>query len=248
MEQKKLCRSMGDKAICGVCSGFARYFDIDPIIIRLVVVLLALTGTIGIWFYIIAAIVMPKDTDVYAQPAYRYDPQTGRPLYSDGTNVYENVARERSSQTESYAYTAGPAPEPAQEPAEAAEAAEAVDVEFKAEPYDSAEQTADATEEQTGDQTGSAAFGQEEAPNPGDASGEYRDNARNPYQNFQAYNTQQPKQAKKSGSKRNRNMGLLLIIVGVVILAKIILPRINMWIPISIALIFFGIFLLCRKD
>ena len=78
---------MSDKAIFGVCSGFAKYFDIDPIVIRLGVVLLALMGTLGIWFYILAAIIMPKDTDTAYAHQPRYDAQTGRPLYEAGGNV-----------------------------------------------------------------------------------------------------------------------------------------------------------------
>lgn len=231
MEHKKLCRSMEDKAICGVCSGFARYFDIDPIIIRLVVVLLALTGTIGIWFYIIAAIVMPKDTECFAQTAYRYDPQTGRPLYSDGTNVYENYGGAGSSTAQSGETSGFYASEAASEP---------VDVEFKAEPYTESENEADSGNV-SGEYKQAETFAGEQ-PKAEQAAGQ------DPYRNFQAYGAQQDKRPAQKKTNRSRNTGILFIIIGVVILAKIILPRINMWIPISIASIFFGIFLLCRKD
>lgn len=49
-----------DKKICGVCSGIAEYFGIDPTIIRLIfVAALILFGT-GAALYIICAIVMPQ--------------------------------------------------------------------------------------------------------------------------------------------------------------------------------------------
>lgn len=221
MEQKKLCRSMEDKAICGVCSGFAKYFEIDPIIIRLAVVLLALAGTIGIWFYIIAAIVMPKDTDVYyqasAQTAYRYDPETGRPLYTDGTNIYENHAGQRST-PEAF--------DGAENVYETGETAGTV--------YETAE-TAEATEEGVFEQPEQQAQGQYQGQQ---TQGQYQSQ-------YQA--APQPRTERKV-SRGSRNTGILLICIGLVILAKIVFPKINFWIPVAIALIFLGIFLLCRKN
>ena len=39
MEPKKLYRSRKDRMICGVCAGIAEYFNIDPTLIRLGLVL-----------------------------------------------------------------------------------------------------------------------------------------------------------------------------------------------------------------
>ena len=58
MEPKKLYRSRRDRMICGVCGGVAEYFNIDPTLIRLGLVLLACTGS-GLLAYIIAAIIIP---------------------------------------------------------------------------------------------------------------------------------------------------------------------------------------------
>lgn len=58
-EQKKLYRS-NDKKLFGVCGGIAEYFDVDPTIIRLIWIILALVPPIpGILAYIIFAVVMP---------------------------------------------------------------------------------------------------------------------------------------------------------------------------------------------
>jgi phage shock protein PspC (stress-responsive transcriptional regulator) len=55
----RLYRNPYDKLIGGVCSGIANYFDVDPVLIRLIfVVLLFVFGT-GILTYIIAWIVIP---------------------------------------------------------------------------------------------------------------------------------------------------------------------------------------------
>ena len=48
----------------GVCAGIAEYFNIDPTIVRLILVVFCLAGGSGILFYIIAALVMPNKTDI----------------------------------------------------------------------------------------------------------------------------------------------------------------------------------------
>ena len=58
--EKKLYRVASGKQLCGVCTGFARYFSIDVTLVRLIFVLLALT-TSGILAYIVCALVMPEE-------------------------------------------------------------------------------------------------------------------------------------------------------------------------------------------
>lgn len=57
--QRRLFRNPNDKMIGGVCSGIANYFDIDPVIVRLIMVVLFLGAGIGLLAYIIAWIVIP---------------------------------------------------------------------------------------------------------------------------------------------------------------------------------------------
>ena len=40
----KLYRSMSDKRVAGVCGGLAKYFNIDPTLVRLAFVFLALVS------------------------------------------------------------------------------------------------------------------------------------------------------------------------------------------------------------
>jgi phage shock protein C len=61
---KKLYRSTDDKKIAGVCGGLGEYFDIDPTIIRLVWVALALAAGGGIFAYILAWIIVPEQPAV----------------------------------------------------------------------------------------------------------------------------------------------------------------------------------------
>lgn len=56
--QSRLLRNPFDKVVAGVCSGIAIYFDIDPIIVRLLVALMMFTG-IGLLVYIVAWISIP---------------------------------------------------------------------------------------------------------------------------------------------------------------------------------------------
>ncbi len=60
-ETKRLYRSKKDKIIAGVCGGIGNYLGIDPVVVRLVWVLLALCGGAGILAYLLAWIIIPKE-------------------------------------------------------------------------------------------------------------------------------------------------------------------------------------------
>ena len=57
--EKKLTRSATDKKICGVCGGLGEYLDLDPTIIRIVFVFLALMCGGGLIAYLLMALIMP---------------------------------------------------------------------------------------------------------------------------------------------------------------------------------------------
>lgn len=59
MKNKRLYRSETNRMLCGVCGGIAEYFEIDPTLIRLGLVLLCAVGFSGIFAYIVAAIIIP---------------------------------------------------------------------------------------------------------------------------------------------------------------------------------------------
>lgn len=63
---KRLYRSQYDRKIAGVCGGIAKYFSIDPTVVRLLAVVLFFisTGFPVLIGYIIAAAVIPNDEDV----------------------------------------------------------------------------------------------------------------------------------------------------------------------------------------
>ena len=55
----------------GECGGLANYFDKDPTIIRVIAVLSLLFGTLGIWTYIIMALVVPLESSEVTTPKDR---------------------------------------------------------------------------------------------------------------------------------------------------------------------------------
>ncbi len=65
---KKLYRSGRDRILFGVCGGLAEYFDMDPTIVRLAFVLLALASGVGIVGYLIFALVVPKAESAVGGP------------------------------------------------------------------------------------------------------------------------------------------------------------------------------------
>ena len=55
--------------IGGVCAGLAEFFNIDPTIVRLIFVILLLTGTAGFWIYVIMLVVVPEAPQTEAHTA-----------------------------------------------------------------------------------------------------------------------------------------------------------------------------------
>lgn len=60
MDEKRLVRSTSDRMVAGVSAGLAEYMNLDPTIVRLLFVLLALAGGPGLLIYIIMWLVMPE--------------------------------------------------------------------------------------------------------------------------------------------------------------------------------------------
>ncbi len=54
-------RSAADRVVAGVCSGLATYLKLDPVLVRLIFVLLAIFGGGGLLAYIILWIVLPEE-------------------------------------------------------------------------------------------------------------------------------------------------------------------------------------------
>ena len=51
--------------LAGVCGGIAEYLNVDPTLVRLITVALFFAGTLSLWVYIIAAIIIPREDQLY---------------------------------------------------------------------------------------------------------------------------------------------------------------------------------------
>jgi phage shock protein C len=63
LKERKLYRSQVNRMLGGVCGGIAEYFNIDPTLIRLIWVTLALFGGIGIIVYLISLFIIPNNPE-----------------------------------------------------------------------------------------------------------------------------------------------------------------------------------------
>ncbi len=63
---KRLVLNQHDKKITGLCAGLADYFEVDATIVRLIVMVVALTTWVvpGILVYFIASAITPKEGEV----------------------------------------------------------------------------------------------------------------------------------------------------------------------------------------
>ncbi len=58
--RKRLVRSTNDRKIAGVCAGVADYFDLDPLLVRVLWALAVLCAGTGVLLYIILWIAVPE--------------------------------------------------------------------------------------------------------------------------------------------------------------------------------------------
>ncbi len=57
---RRLYRSNDDRVIAGVCGGLGEHFTTDPVIIRLIMVILAIFGGSGLVLYVLGWVLIPR--------------------------------------------------------------------------------------------------------------------------------------------------------------------------------------------
>jgi phage shock protein C len=57
---RKLYRSKNNRQVAGVCGGLAEYFNLDPTLIRVLFIILAVLGGSGVILYLAMWIIVPK--------------------------------------------------------------------------------------------------------------------------------------------------------------------------------------------
>ena len=74
----RLCRSRDDRVVAGVCGGLARSLGLDPLVLRVAVVVLTLAGGTGLVAYLAAWVLLPEEGGgeslVPAAAGRRFDP------------------------------------------------------------------------------------------------------------------------------------------------------------------------------
>lgn len=77
--QKRLTLPLEGKKLLGVCAGFARYFDMDVTLMRIIWLVGSFaTGGIGFLGYFIAWLLMPKDTPAASPAGFQASSAAGR--------------------------------------------------------------------------------------------------------------------------------------------------------------------------
>ena len=65
--EKRLYRSRDNRMLAGVCGGLAKYFGMDPVLVRvLAVVAIFLSFSLAVLAYIILAVVVPLENSIDA--------------------------------------------------------------------------------------------------------------------------------------------------------------------------------------
>lgn len=62
MNEKRMVRVEEGRMIAGVCAGLGRYLGVDPTIVRIIFVLLALFAAGGVLLYLVLWLIMPMET------------------------------------------------------------------------------------------------------------------------------------------------------------------------------------------
>jgi phage shock protein C len=129
--QPRLMRSRTEVIIAGVCGGLGEYFGLDPVIVRLIFVLVTLTTGLGFIVYPVLWLVMPKaGAGVSSTPLLSHDPdawrqrmnefgqemaeagqQIGQEMRQAGQQMREVFLREPAQRTQAPTTTAPPPPE-----------------------------------------------------------------------------------------------------------------------------------------
>jgi phage shock protein C len=72
-------RSRSERVVAGVCGGVGRYLGVDPVLLRIAFIILALANGLGVIAYVVAWVAIPEEhPDQPAGPAPEPRRETGR--------------------------------------------------------------------------------------------------------------------------------------------------------------------------
>jgi phage shock protein PspC (stress-responsive transcriptional regulator) len=90
---KRLFRDPDNRMLGGVCGGLGAYFNIDPIVFRIIFIILLFAGSVGFWIYIILWITIPEASTTAQRLEMRGEPITIENIKKAVRDEFENVKR-----------------------------------------------------------------------------------------------------------------------------------------------------------
>lgn len=242
---RRFCKSAEDKAIFGVCGGIGEYFDIDSLIVRLIFVILFMAYGSGLGVYLLLALVMPKKSP---EMRYAYSGAPGETYYGtsqEPENPARAAAMEFSAQmTGAEKEENTPWPQASDAPAvpAAEEAQEAMAV-------------MEAMEEPAEDDLDPAPVinAKPEAPKAAAAAQVRKSQPETErYDKFAAYSSINQNgragEPGRPGRNSGKAAGVLLVVVGLIMVLKVLFPKISMALIAGIGMMAAGLYLIFKKN
>ena len=93
---RRLVRNTGDAVLGGVAAGFGDYVDVDPVLVRLMFIVLCIAGGSGILLYLVCWVIMPRDDEQYQSVANPPPPPADRfvdEMWQAGERVAGEIRR-----------------------------------------------------------------------------------------------------------------------------------------------------------
>jgi phage shock protein PspC (stress-responsive transcriptional regulator) len=89
----RMYRDPDHRVIGGVCSGMGAYWDIDPVIVRVIFIALALAGGLGVMVYLILYIVIPEAKTTAQKIEMKGDPVNIHNIKESVKKEFDNVRK-----------------------------------------------------------------------------------------------------------------------------------------------------------
>ena len=99
--KERLYRSRIDRVFGGVCSGLSQYLNLDPILVRVIFIILSIINGLGFLLYIVLWIVVPEDPNFFEFKTNMGNPEPpkGQSANENSTNTDTNTKYDFSSAT-----------------------------------------------------------------------------------------------------------------------------------------------------
>jgi len=90
---KRLYRDPDNRMLGGVCGGLGAWFSTDPLLFRIIFIILFFVGSVGFWIYIILWITIPEAATTAQKLEMRGEPITIENIKRAVRDEFENVKR-----------------------------------------------------------------------------------------------------------------------------------------------------------